>query len=427
MPSRRTVGTPTRIALLLPDLTGGGVERTAVSLAQGFLDRGLDVDLVLCRVQGPLLAELPPAVRLVPLRSAPTAVGRALVLAADPGGFLELARPVLLTWRPPGSFRMLPSLVRYLRRERPDALISAFPFENLLAIAAKRLAGVATRIVVTERNTTTRSTRVGVKWKRRHLPALVHRQYPMADAIVAVSDGVAEELAHHTGLRRDQIVTIHNAVVSESVLAKAALPVPHPWFAPGQPPVILGVGRLTEQKDFATLIRAFARVRSEQPARLVIVGEGKAEARAELVRLAEGLGCDADLSLPGFTHNPYCYMAKAAVFVLSSLHEGLPGVLIQALACGAAVVSTDCPSGPREILEGGRHGRLVPVGDDAAMAGAILASLRDRSDCPARIARGRQFSVDRAVDRYLALLRSAGISLVFDAAIPGSNAVPAPP
>ena len=122
------------------------------------------------------------------------------------------------------------------------------------------------------------------------------------------------------------------------------------------------------------------------------------------MRLAAELGCAEDLSLPGFTHNPFCYMANAAVFVLSSLHEGLPGVLIQALACGAPVVSTDCPSGPREILEAGRYGQLVDTGDDAAMAGAILAALRHAGDRPPRVARGRQFSVDRAVDRYLGLL-----------------------
>ena len=419
--------TATRIALLLPDLNGGGVERTAVSLAQGFLERGLEVDLVLCRVRGPLLAEVPSAVRLVPLRPAPTMLGRLLVVAADPGGTPELARPVLLSWRPPSSYRMLPSLTRYLRREQPAALISAFPFENLLAIAAKRLAGVKTKVIVTERNTTTRSTRLGVKWKRRYLPALVRRQYPMADAIVAVSEGVADELAQHTGLPREQIVTIHNAVVSESVLAKAAAPVPHPWFAPGEPPVVLGVGRLTEQKDFPTLLRAFARVRSTQPARLVIVGDGKPEARAELMRLAAELGCAMDVSLPGFTYNPFCYMAHAAVFVLSSLHEGLPGVMIQALACGAPVVSTDCPSGPREILEGGRHGRLVDLGDDRAMAEGISAALHEPGDRSARMARGLQFSVDRAVDRYLGLLRTAGIGLTLTHEQPDAAPAPAPP
>ena len=417
----------TRIALLLPDLTGGGVERTAVSLAQGLLDRGLAVDLVLCRVKGPLLAEVPSAVRLMPLRSSPMLLSRFLVAASDLSGAPELARPVLLSWRPPGAYQMLPSLIRYLRRERPAALISAFPFENLLAIAAKRLAGVDTRVIVTERNTTTRSTRLGVKWKRRYLPALVRRQYPMADAIVAVSEGVADELAEHTGLPREQIVTIHNAVVNDTILAKAAEPVPHPWFASGEPPVILGVGRLTEQKDFPTLIRAFARVRTHRPARLVIVGEGKPEARAELSRLARELGCADDMSLPGFTFNPFCYMANASVFVLSSLHEGLPGVLIQALACGPPVVSTDCPSGPREILEGGTYGRLVALGDHAAMADAILDTLAHPGDAEARIARGRQFSVERSVDRYLGLLSGTGLRVPTPPHLIEQQAEPAAP
>lgn len=399
----------TKIALLLPDLTGGGVERTAVSLAEGLIERGIAVDLVLCRVRGPLLAEVPSEVRVMPLSRSPRLLGRLLMAWTDPGGIPELARTVLLTWRPPGSVQMLPALARYLRREQPSALISAFPFENLLAIAAKRLSGVDTKIVVTERNTTTRSTMLGRKWKRRYLPALVRRQYPMADAVVAVSDGVADEVAQHTGLTRDQIVTIHNAVVNRSMLTKAGEPVPHPWFALGEPPVILGVGRLTPQKDFPTLLRAFALVRARRRARLVIVGEGRADARDSLLKLAAELGCAEDVSLPGFTHNPFCFMANASVFVLSSLHEGLPGVLIQALACGVPVVSTDCPSGPREILESGRYGRLIALGDFSAMADAVGEALADPGDRTARMARGRHFSVERAVDRYLGLLSATGL------------------
>ena len=417
----------TRIALLLPDLAGGGVERTAVSLAEGLLDRGIEVDLVLCRMRGPLLAEVPAAARVMALRRGPMVVGRLLMALADPGGFPELTRTILFTWRPPRSVQRLGALVRYLRRERPSALIAAFPFENLLAIAAKRLARVETKIVVTERNTTTRSTMLGRKWKRRYLPALVRRQYPMADAIVAVSEGVADELAHQTKLPRQQIVTVHNAVVNRSMLAKALEPAPHPWFGPEEPPVILGVGRLTDQKDFPTLIRAFALVRKRRAARLVIVGEGQPEARSALLQLAAELDCGADVSLPGFTHNPFSYMAAASVFVLSSVHEGLPGVLIQALACGVPVVSTDCPSGPREILEGGRYGALVGLADHCAMADAILAALAAPGDREARVARGWQFSVERAVDRYLSLLSATGPRVEDQLTSPSPQAEPAGP
>jgi len=170
----------------------------------------------------------------------------------------------------------------------------------------------------------------------------------------------------------------------------------------------LGVGRLDPQKDFPTLIRAFARVRAQRPARLIVLGaeghERHSKYVAELKALPARLGIADDVDLPGFRHNPFAFMSRAAVFVLSSIYEGLGNVLIEALACGTPVVSTDCPSGPAEILEGGRFGALVPVGDDAAMAAAIAATL-DRPPAAATLReRARMFSVERAVDRYLDLM-----------------------
>ena len=226
----------------------------------------------------------------------------------------------------------------------------------------------------------------------------------MADAIVAVSDGVADRLAQATGLPRGSIRTVYNPVVGPELPTLAAEPVGHPWFRHGGPPVVLGAGRLVEQKDFPTLLRAFALVRRARPARLVILGDGPAGACEGLRAIAAALGCAEDLDLPGFVANPFAYMARAAAFALSSLHEGLPGVLIQALACGCPVVSTDCPSGPREILDGGRYGRLVPVGDHEALARAILACLDDPSGREERVARAAAFGLERAVDRYLELI-----------------------
>jgi glycosyltransferase involved in cell wall biosynthesis len=402
---------PARIALLLPALTTGGVERSTFSLAAGLRARGLAVDLVTYKPEGEMSAELPAGVRVVPLRACSSLSARFKALAADPAGIGVLLRPVLAVRRVPNAYRYLPAMTEYLRTARPAVLITAFPFENLLGIAARRLAGSATRLIVTERNTTTRSTLEGRKWKRRFLPALLLRQYPMADAVVAVSDGVADGLAAATGLPRHRITTIYNPVVSPDMLVKAAEPVPHPWLERGQPPVVLGVGRLVPQKDFPTLIRAFIRVRAERPARLLIVGPGSTEAQAELRTLATALGCAQDMDLPGSALNPFAYMARAGVFVLSSLHEGLPGVLIQALACGCPVVSTNCPSGPAEILDGGRYGALVPVGDDRAMAEAILATLAHPPERAALTARGAEFSVDRAVERYLALIADTGLSV----------------
>jgi glycosyltransferase involved in cell wall biosynthesis len=191
--------------------------------------------------------------------------------------------------------------------------------------------------------------------------------------------------------------------------------VAHRWFRPAAPPVVLAVGSLSARKDFPTLVRAFARVRAERDCRLVILGQAASpkkteEKRGGLMALAGSLGVAADIDLPGFVTNPYAYLARAAVFVLSSAHEGLPGVLIEALACGCPVVSTDCPSGPAEILDGGRFGALVPVGDDQAMAAAIATTLDRPIEAATLRERATLFDVDRAVDRYLELLLAGGSS-----------------
>jgi glycosyltransferase involved in cell wall biosynthesis len=192
-----------------------------------------------------------------------------------------------------------------------------------------------------------------------------------------------------------------NPVVTPELVECAAQPLDDPWFTAGAAPVVLGAGRLDQQKDFPTLIRAFAAVRSKRAARLVILGEGPERARLE--SLVEELGIGEHVRLPGFVSNPFSYMARAAVFVLSSAWEGMPGVLIQAMACGAPVVATDCESGPREVLASGKYGRLVPVGDHAALAEAIAATLdAPTSTLPPEAL--EPYTCEGAVDRYLHLL-----------------------
>jgi glycosyltransferase involved in cell wall biosynthesis len=244
-------------------------------------------------------------------------------------------------------------------------------------------------------------------WGEQRLHDLLRAAYLKANAIVAVSDGVADDLATHAGIPRDRITTVYNPVVGPDLLIKAQEPLGHPWFAPGEPPVILAAGRLHPQKDFPTLIRVFAQLRAQRPARLVILGTGapaESEYAAGLNALAAELGVAHDVDMPGYTYNPFAYMSRAAVFVLSSRYEGLGNVLIEALACGTPVVSTDCPSGPREILDHGRFGPLVPVGDVDAMAGAIGKTLDDPPSAEALRARAQQFTVERAATRYMELL-----------------------
>jgi len=213
---------------------------------------------------------------------------------------------------------------------------------------------------------------------------------------------VADDLALTTGLPRAGITTIYNPVVSVTLQEQARAPLVHPWFAPGNPPVVLGAGRLEAQKDFPTLLKALARVLAVREVRLMLLGEGKD--RPLLEALARDLGIAEHVELPGFVGNPFAYMARAAVFVLSSTYEGLPGVLIQAMACGCPVVSTDCPSGPAEILDGGVYGPLIPVGDVGVLTQAILAQLDAPPDRERLRARAALFSVEHAVDQYLHVL-----------------------
>jgi glycosyltransferase involved in cell wall biosynthesis len=305
--------------------------------------------------------------------------------------------------------RLLLSLVRYLRSERPAVLISATTYMNLVAIWARDLAGVPTRVVVSEHDHLSQhisSGRDRGAWRWRYAPALLARVYPKADAIVAVSDGVADDLAARTGIERAHIRTIYNPIVTPDLGAKAALDPAEPWFEPGMPPVILAAGRLVPKKDFATLLRAFARVRQTTEARLIILGEGREKRR--LQALARSLGITADLKFAGWIGNPYAYMARAAVFALSSIREGFGNVLVEALACGCPVVATDCLSGPAEILNGGRYGRLVAPGDADALAAALLETLATRPDPEPLRRRAQMFTVDRTTDAYVDLLGPSG-------------------
>jgi len=368
--------TKIHIALFLSSLHGGGAQRVIINLAQGFIERGLKVDLVLAKAEGPFLSQVPPRVRLVDLR----------------------ARRVLYS---------LPGLVRYLRREQPQAVLSALNYVNIVAIWAKFLSKVRTRLVVTEHNTLSWSVANIPSVKTRLMPFLIRTFYPCADVVVTVSHGVAEDLIARTGLPAEKIRVIYNPVITPELFAKAEETLDHPWFHPGEIPVILGIGRLTKQKDFPTLIRAFALVRKEHPARLMILGEG--EERPNLEALVRELGLEGEVALPGFVENPYKYMKRAAVFVLSSRWEGLPTVLIEALALGTPVVSTNCPSGPMEILEGGKWGRLVPVGDPCSLAHAILETFQDEHE-PTPKAAWERFSKENVVTAYLHVL---GISEKF--------------
>lgn len=365
---------PWRVLFTRPTLAEGGADRVTITLLR-HLDRArFAPSLVLMRASGPLLAEVPDDVPVHDLGA----------------GSLWTA------WRP---------LARRLREERPDVLFSTCSGMNLpAAVAARRVGGQ--RLVLSERNGLVRDQPA---WKRVLLLACKRVLYRRADVVTAVSEGVRHDLVARLALPPERVRTVYSPLVTPELLAAAAAPLQDPWLADGASPLLLAAGRLVPAKDFATLLRAFARVRDRLPARLLVLGEGPE--RANLERLADRLGCGGDVRLPGFVANPFPYLAAAAAFVLSSRYEGLPGVLVQAMACGAAVVATDCPFGPGEIVEDGVSGLLVPVGDAAALGAAIERLLTEPGLRAALARQGRQaagrFTVDRVLPLYAAAARGA--------------------
>ncbi|NEQ70856.1 MAG: glycosyltransferase [Symploca sp. SIO2D2] len=363
--------TNNKLAIFITYLDGGGVERVLVNLAYGFVERGLSVDLVVAKAEGAFLSLMPPEVRVVDLAS----------------------KRLLLS---------IPGLIKYLQQNQPQALLSAMENINVVALLSRRLAGVSTRSVVSVHNTLSQESQRTTQLSKRLAPYLARWFYPWADAVVTVSQGAAQDLLD-LGLSSESLEVIYNPVVTPNLSQKALEPVEHPWFKPGSPPVILAVGRLEAQKDFPTLIKAFAQVRQQCAAKLLILGEG--QDRPALEALVQELGLESDIALPGFVYNPYAYMAKAAVFVLSSIFEGLPTVLIEAMAGGTPIVATDCKSGPAEILEQGKYGKLVPVGDIKAMAEAIASTLEQPQEALLLQQRAADFSLEKAVSQYLQVLQ----------------------
>lgn len=324
----------------------GGVERMVTNLLQGFVARGVAVDLLLIKARGSFLDLIPPQVNVVRLG----------------------ARHTLTS---------LPSLIRYLRLTRPDALLAAKHRAGIIALVARRWARFNGRIVI-RIGTTVSAALQGKLWLRRFIWfASMRYFYPQADAIVAVSDGVRDDIHAITHLADEKLRVIRNPVITERLYEAASQSPDHPWFAE-KVPVIMASGRFTRQKGFLTLIRAFAIVRKKKNCRLMILGRGGEQRQYE--QLAAELGVANDLALPGFMVNPYAYIARARLFVLSSLWEGSPNVLAEAMALGIPVVATDCPSGPRELLQGGRYGSLVRMNDHDGLAAAMLEALEKPFD-----------------------------------------------
>lgn len=360
-----------RLALFLPELTAGGAQQALLTLCPHFVTAAGRVDLVLACAEGELLERVPDGVRVVDLSDGRTPRTRL-------GLGLHSTR----------------RLVRYLRRERPQALLSTLTGANLVAVVARALADPRVRLVLREANTPDNL--------RGPLTArAVRRLYPHADAVIAVSGATRAALVAASGVPESRIRTIFNPVDIGHLTRLAGERPPRNGGDDG-PPVIVAVGRLVPQKDPLTLLEAFAELRATRAARLVIAGEGPL--RVPLETRVEALGLGSDVELPGFVDNPYPLMARAATVALASRWEGMPNVLLESLALGTPIVATDCGSGAREILDDGRLGRLVAPGDAVALADALARELDDPTPAETLRSHAATFAADRIAAAYLDVL-----------------------
>ena len=388
------------------------MQRKALLVASGLLQRGHEVDILLLRPDCDFSEEIPERCRIFYLSAGgdDDAV-RGLTSLGDVSAWpvaperapwrvrcRRAARLASLHWK------QFPFLARtefpgwaegvaaYLDREQPDAVLAMHVRAVVATTMGIRLTGRRIRVVATLHKLFRTK-----RWRRR-----ISGFYPYADVLVGISPDLSEGLSGITGIPAERIHTVYNPIVSPDVLRKAEAPSGHPWLDESDRPVILAAGRLVEEKGFRTLLPAFAMLLTRRRARLIVLGQGPQ--LSVLLSQAEDLGVRQHVDFPGFIANPYPFMSSADLFVLSSRVEGLPTVLVEAMACGCPVVSTDCPFGPAEVLEGGRLGELVPVGDARALADAMDLALNKPPDRDLLRARAGFFGVDRAVDRYEALL-----------------------
>ena len=361
-----------KIAVLVSFSGQGGVERSFALLVNEMAALGIEVDLLLIKRKSPHLAALSTAVNQIPLKHqhAATCVGE----VAD-----------------------------YLRKEAPQALLVAKHRAMLAALKARKKAGTNTPITGVIGINVTQSLAHRSRFQRWHWGRLMRNEYPKLDGIIAVSEGVREDLLKTTGMPADRITSIKNPVTTADMIEEAQTPVDHPWLSKNfDEPVLITVGRLTKNKDHQTLLEAFRLINDTTPSRLLILGEGPE--RTNLEKIIAKAGLEDRVQLPGFVDTPWAWMAKSSLFVLSSFAEGSGNVLTEAMAVGTPVVSTDCPSGPSEMLDGGRIAPLVPVGDAEALAAAcidvlnsgIAASLLDEAVAP--------FKAEVAAKHYLAFM-----------------------
>ncbi len=391
------------VALYISKLGGGGVEQATLAFARRLLARGWPVDLVVDRPEGQLADQVPQNVRLVDLAPAGWWAGaRQLRATAGPG------RRAFLLRQAPRRVMAFNKLCQYFREAQPIGVMSANPRCNIPAVAAREATDSPCQVAISERNPPSIDRKRGGP-RRRQFGPLRHAWYSRADSIIAVSAGLAQDLARYARLPQERIQVIYHGVDINAVARGMTGKCPHAWLLDGGPPVIVAVGRLATQKNYPVLLRAVARLRQEQPVRLLIFGEGPE--RKKLEKLARRLGIAEAVDLPGYTDRPHGALARAAAFALPSRWEGMSQILLEAVACGCEIVAADCCCGPRELLADGKFGRLVPVDDVDGFTQGLRVALEDwRNQAKGQavnLQRSRwleRFDAEATADRYLAAM-----------------------
>lgn len=356
------------IAVFVATSGHSGVDRLVQHLVPSMARRGYPVDVLKVRHHGPVIEDQLQGVQVIDLK----------------------VKHV---------YSSFPALIRYLKHRRPAVMLTDKDRVNRTAILARAWSRVPTRLVLSSGTTISIDLDNRGAFERWLQKRSMKYLYPYAENIIVPSEGVADDMAEYAELARKRIQVVPCPVVPKEFFRRQ-LPKPdHPWFQADAPPVILGVGELGPRKDFVTLVHAFARLRANQNCRLVILGKG--HQRDHLLSVANELGVAKDIDLPGFEPNPYPFMANAAMLAMSSRWEGLGFVLIETLALGTPVVSTDCPSGPREILDGGRYGRLVPVGDARRLAHAMSETLLNPLPAPFLQEAALPYEIESSTSAYL--------------------------
>ncbi len=345
----------------------GGITPWLVNLANGFIKKGARVDILVNAKQ------------------------------ETPLSYPPLDNEIRVINQGYHKYEAFRALLKYLNNEQPTVLLTAGHRYNAMGAWARNLSKSDSKIFLSMHENISAGSK-NMSWLKKRLRfSVIRRLFPATNGVISVSQGVADDLINH-GLPLGCSQVIYNPIVNESLITQSRIAVTHPWLSEKSMPVLVGVGRLEEQKDYPTLLRALAIVNKNRPCRLIILGEGRERDRLDV--LANELGIQQQLDMPGHVSNPFSYMRASDLFVLSSAWEGFGNVIAEALAVGTPVVSTDCPSGPSEILNRGQFGPLVSMRSPEALADAICTTLDSPLPSATLEAHGQSFNVQTAVDQY---------------------------